>query len=55
MDPNETLDAIRRVIKRINEGESQSDDFEGICDLFEAFDEWMSKGGFLPTDWRKSK
>lgn len=42
MDPNETLRQLRHAV----EGESAD-----IFELFSALDGWLSKGGFLPTDW----
>src|ERR1700751_2999954 len=44
MDPNETLKALRYLMQG-NFVESQT------RELFEALDEWLSKGGFLPSDW----
>lgn len=49
MDPNETLAALRRWKDHLFVGEHSEDHAK---ELFEALDEWLSKGGFLPRDWR---
>jgi hypothetical protein len=43
MDPDATLTLIRQAL--IN------DDPETACDLFQDLDNWISRGGFIPTDW----
>lgn len=48
MDPNETLRQLR--------GELATDRAfigEPVKELFEALDEWLTKGGFLPTEWER--
>lgn len=47
-DPNEALRELRHLIE-INGEEDYS---EEIAEKFQALDEWLSKGGFLPEDWR---
>lgn len=50
MDPNATLAEIRELIETENtlkDGQYTDD----IIERFEALDEWLSKGGFLPADW----
>lgn len=44
MDPNETLRELREAIRR-------GDDMLTIAELWEALDEWLSKGGFFPAKW----
>lgn len=57
MDPNETLKQLRDAIKAVTNPDSE--DRLGVrrtYDLiyaFEALDEWLSKGGFLPDDWHE--
>lgn len=57
MDPNSALATLREMVKL-----SQStapDDYDRYTQLsvndaveqFAALDEWLSKGGFLPSDW----
>lgn len=49
MDPNETLDQLRRItLDGLHGGEM---DAEHMANLFDALDEWMTRGGFLPTAW----
>ncbi|QZE10369.1 hypothetical protein SEA_SCOOBYDOOBYDOO_18 [Mycobacterium phage ScoobyDoobyDoo] len=43
MDPNETLKMIRAALE-------EGDD-ERAAEHFRDLDGWLSKGGFLPTDW----
>jgi hypothetical protein len=42
MDPNEALRLLRKYA---------SDTPGALGEQFEALDEWLSKGGFLPTAW----
>lgn len=50
MDPNETLRMLReRVADALNDRDYSP---IRVAILFEALDEWLSKGGFLPDDWR---
>ncbi|AMO44040.1 HNH endonuclease [Mycobacterium phage Bactobuster] len=44
MDPDVLLDKIRALIEK---GEWME-----ATDLFEDLDDWLSRGGFLPADWR---
>ena len=46
MDPDATLDAIR---ENITNGTAAA--LDEAANLFTDLDEWLSKGGFLPTDW----
>lgn len=47
MDPNETLRRLRELCALDNCRLFA----EEIADLFEALDQWLSKGGFLPEPW----
>jgi hypothetical protein len=67
MDPTANLKKQRELIEKfrsITEGEGSTDDFTGDCYrvvcltedltvLIEALDGWISKGGFLPEQWRR--
>lgn len=56
MDVNETLRKLRQLIV---DQELADDDSEAAslgweaAELFRGLDEWLSKGGFLPTDWSR--
>lgn len=60
MDPDETL----RRLQDKAEWEIQDSwhvpvserlrNAEEMAELFQALDEWLSKGGFPPTDWSRS-
>jgi len=48
MDPNATLDELRECVR--------TEDYEGrMIELFEALDNWLTKGGGLPKDWLLSE
>ena len=50
MDPNTALATLRKLI-----GEWQDTDSVNVDELTEAFqglDEWLSGGGFMPSDWQ---
>jgi hypothetical protein len=67
MDPNATLAAIRRLSKmlirqaeenRVNYAPAQDDLLDTASTLAENcqnLDEWLMKGGFLPSDWQKEQ
>lgn len=56
MDPDATLATMRDLRQAImtstggDEDALRSDAFE-LAELVEALDEWLTKGGFLPTEW----
>lgn len=55
MDPNETLRLLRLTIKQMAVDEDpgvRAAHAAEVAEYFEALDEWISKGGFLPRDWR---
>lgn len=53
MDPDACLNAIRRVVARIvNDGAvCATADTERLAELVDALDEWITRGGFLPSAW----
>ena len=50
MDPTETLNELRVLVGRVDDGDIRS--IEGMVDRFNALDKWLCRGGFLPIDWR---
>lgn len=62
MDPNEALRVMRMFTRQIldradsletaNDYERQALDGESLAEHVQALDEWLSNGGFLPTDWQ---
>lgn len=52
MDPDLTLAQARTLIAEAHETGS---DFDDLRDLFVALDGWLSQGGFLPEDWKRSE
>jgi len=57
MDINETLRRIRELRALASVTKFKEDHFiftTEIVELFDALDENLSKGGFLPNDWRRA-
>jgi hypothetical protein len=52
MDPDECLRTIREIVQRINDDDHLESDLGELSDAFEALDGWLSRGGFLPDDWK---
>lgn len=56
MDPNATLASLREMIAEINDGKpAGSATAVRFAELVEALNEWLERGGFLPTDWQASR
>ena len=66
MDPNATLNEIRRLIVevRISENILEPTEFDDeymmrlgvdLADAFDSLDYWISKGGFLPDQWSQER
>ena len=57
MDPNETLKLIREAVSRVQASRSWDMDCaelgDRLANLVEDLDEWLSNGGFLPSEWSK--
>jgi hypothetical protein len=61
MDPNAALaharEATQTVLGAVYDAKANLNEFNyAITDLAETFDnldEWLSKGGFLPSDWQR--
>lgn len=56
MDPNEALKELRMLMAHIRtdpEEEPLAED--EAADLFDALDDWLSRGGFLPNDWNHTR
>lgn len=54
MDPNETLRIIRLTTKQMRVDEHpdiRKQHADDLAEHVEALDEWLTKGGFLPSDW----
>jgi hypothetical protein len=57
MDPNETLKEIRQLAEFAANSSrsalvSKASLWEAM-ELFKELDDWLGKGGFLPTEWNK--
>ena len=58
MDPNATLAEARALAAAITAGSLTTQDnavenAERMAELFDALDQWLSKGGFLPRAWER--
>jgi hypothetical protein len=57
MDPNATLAAIRELVKQIDNTDRGSANIDlvdlalDLIELVDGLDQWLSKGGFLPSAW----
>lgn len=53
MDPDATLAQIRALIiqHQTSSEEMSTGDAADLVDLVDSLDEWLTKGGFLPTEW----
>jgi hypothetical protein len=53
MDPDATLAQIRNLIiqHQTSAEEMSTSDAAELVELVDSLDEWMTKGGFLPTEW----
>jgi hypothetical protein len=56
MDPNAALQLCRRVTRLVLNEPDHNDTTQLAMELaegFDALDQWISKGGFLPEGWEK--
>lgn len=52
MDINDTLQRMRHSVNGWTESETEDFDYaDDMVSYFQAIDEWLSKGGFLPEAW----
>lgn len=51
MDPDATLAEIRQLNEKAKQAPLGIEDTDQLSILIEALDEWLTKGGFLPTEW----
>lgn len=51
MDPNATLDEIRRLVPVIANGNGNEHDAMRLAELIDALDEWITRAGYLPAPW----
>lgn len=55
MDPNETLRLIRLTAKQYRtdrRGPLATAHADQLVEFIDALDEWLTKGGFPPEDWK---
>lgn len=54
MDPDKVLEDIRKLLEKYPWEESDiavSENFNSLQEKIRCLDQFLSKGGFLPTDW----
>lgn len=53
MDPNQCLKEIRLLVSEMDTAsdETAAINYGTLAERIKALDEWIMKGGFLPTDW----
>ena len=55
MDPNTALNELRTLLGQAIEGDTMDpSDVTRAAELFEGLDNWITRGGFLPSDWDNS-
>lgn len=57
MDPNELLVALRDCAQDIQNGTDEytfAETAQTMAEKFEALDDWLSRGGFLPGSWQST-
>jgi len=55
MDPNFTLDQIRELVADFTNETADMMDGHQLAEYINGLDEWLSKGGFPPTDWAANR
>jgi hypothetical protein len=58
VDPDEALKNAREAVQKLIKYDYEltgSPDTTKLVESFQALDEWMSRGGFLPQDWAKGR
>lgn len=53
MDPDATLAEVRLLSQRLLEESGGGLDALRLAELVESLDGWISRGGFLPSDWNE--
>jgi len=56
MDPNTALSTLREARETFSNAENDETALDAAQDMSEAvsaLDEWLSKGGFLPEEWKR--
>lgn len=60
MDPNQTYEDLCRAMRAMNVAFTSCEpvdtgDIDDAIELFDALDNWLRKGGFLPNAWTKHR
>lgn len=55
MDPNTALEEARGLAHAIRMGTAHQGADVELAEQFQALDEWIATGGFLPDGWRQEE
>lgn len=58
MDVNATLARLRELVKEIDaaaDNEHKADIADEFADLIDGLDQWITRGGFLPSAWQRGQ
>lgn len=58
MDPNTVLIELREAVRNYDDATTQEDMLyaaDALATHVAALDEWLTRGGFLPTDWARNR
>jgi hypothetical protein len=55
VDPNETLRLMRGALVCVDmlDGDAADRAREDVCEYASSLDEWLSRGGLLPSAWKR--
>ena len=56
MDPDATLADLRYHVTEwmLSDSVNHSSEYEELLGLFQALDNWITQGGFLPMSWERA-
>jgi hypothetical protein len=53
MDPNAALVSIRELVSLLVDSPFATPQETELAELVQGLDEWLTRGGFLPTAWER--
>lgn len=51
MDPDQALQELRELYNEWQDNDLDSADYDRFVQAFDALDNWIVSGGFLPKEW----
>jgi hypothetical protein len=55
MDPDANLAEQRKLAETIINGHGTRDDADRLAELVMGLDDWLTRGGFYPGDWKDGR